>query len=246
MKSFAAVFALIFAFAAAEFTCDVYSCAKLEGDICARVNQTDSRLYFEFQTCPESKVCDLHLGTEPDHCNAFYTTPSKYPGEYAANETECFGGIYDKEKKICLGKKLNDTCSGDIDCGPKLFCSSQICVPALKEGEACGAAAKCDAHLVCNKGNCTKVGSLKEDIEASAPAACKSFYIMNGRCHEGPKLLTSNGKKAEEPIECPGDCTYTLNGTNHSSSCICGKTEFGRPFCTPGKGDVDITDVIFV
>ncbi len=248
MKSFAFVLAFIALTVFAQHTCDRYNCTtSLEDGQCARIDQIDQPkpyIVFQLQTCKDSKqICDLRFGAEPDYCRTVRTSPTKFPGEFCLNDTDCFSG---KCNATCQGLSEGAECSDDSQCNTKLFCNStRQCAPVKKENDDCSSSVKCDSYLVCNNLKCTKIGSLEDNSKATAPAACKSFFILNGTCTAGPTLVRPEEEPTEGPIVCPGKCTYKLaDNKEFTEPCVCGRTADGIPLCNPGKGDISTDDVI--
>lgn len=244
MKSLAIVMACVALSVMAEFTCDVYSCSELAKGQCASIEWSINHSLYKLQACPDKKVCDLHLGVEPDTCEDSRTTPYRFPGELCAKDAECFGGKC--EKNVCQGAASGESCNDDSYCNPGLYCDAaeKKCVPTKKRGDDCSTG-KCDAFLVCDQKKCTDVGRLENNKPASAPAACKSFYVRNGACSAGPTLIRAATDPQTGPITCPasGECHYKLGNQEIAEPCTCGRTEKGTKYCNPGKGDMNPDNV---
>ena len=240
MKSL--IMAFIVLLAAAQNTCDIYNCTTLDKGQCSIMKDEGNHMFFELMACPESQVCDLHFEAEPDVCMPSYTAPLLYPGEYCLNNTECYSGIC--TASVCIGKKVDGECSEDSQCDAKLYCDAikKVCIPAKKKGENCGEQERCDVSLVCNNNTCIDIGSLELDVQATAFAACKSFYLFDGKCAVGPKLERGATDPKEGPIVCTKECVYS-GLENFTKPCSCGKTTNGTAFCNPGKGDIKLDDV---
>jgi len=228
-------------------TCDKHSCTDLGVNECAKVEQGAQQLTFHLKPCKDDEKCQLLFGSTPDICRPAKEVPTSYPGEYCEFNENCYGGNCNVTAKVCLGASSGETCTDDSNCNPRLYCDKEIkkCVDVKKENDACSFSQKCDTHLVCNKGTCVKIGSLKDEIPASAPAACESFYTAKGVCAKGPKLVRDD--KDIFPILCPGHCTYKFeDGHEITENCMCGRNDNGDSYCNPGKGDIDLSDVFFM
>jgi len=244
MKSLVIVLGLIAAALAAEMKCDKYICDPgLMAGVCNSAELTEDITRFHLKECNQSSGCNLGPDVN-DTCVDGFVLPSRYPGEYCSATGECFVG--ECVNNSCSGLPEGGQCKEDMNCNPRLYCDKGACVPVKKIGDACSNTMKCDTHLTCNNQICTGVGSLDENMPATAVAACKSFFILNGQCKAGPKLLKKEGGAAVGPVTCVATqgCVYTITPElNFTDTCQCGRTPEGDMYCPPGKGDMDLTDV---
>ena len=102
-------------------------------------------------------------------------------------------------------------------------------------------------NSICNEGHCVKLGSVSVKKNATAPAACETFYIYNGTCQKGPVLISH---KKDNKFICSGTnntCNYSLkNGHKLTRHCQCGMNPEGNSYCNPGEGYFDIKPVFLL
>ena len=157
----------------------------------------------------------------------------QYSGNHCDSKTECLYGTC--VNSVC--KTKNDTCEIDFECDPGYYCFEKKCKELINHNGDCDSLNPCKVNLVCANGHCVKYGSIINKDKSTAPAACKSFYTIDGRCQEGPKLNNpNNGNK------CPnsGVCSYTLgDNKDYQEPCKCGVTDKGFSYCSPGIGNLD-------
>lgn len=233
-------FLLIFSLCS-DIKCPKYTCFEFGNDICARHSYEEGNSILYLKKCKESKVCDITDLHEEQVCKDYYSTPMLLPGEYCRNNTECYSGACTKDSNICNGTLLNDNCISDSECNPGLYCKEHVCVDTKKENNECDSINKCAAGLICNNKICIKIGSKSYNETATAPAACRSFFIDNGVCAPGPKINQS------DKYACPesGICTYFYGDNNNlTEGCHCGMTNTSKAYCNPGRGDVNSENVI--
>ncbi len=235
--------------------CDTYRRFPLPASKCAQTGFVSGHYQFLLNPCNYSQSCNLSLAIDStDSCTDLHSPPSRYPGESCDAASECLGGR-PCFQGFCLGKRVTEVCDRDEDCGPGLHCVVStdypgVCLPMMGLNETCDQGERCNVFLTCNNGICQKIGALGIGQPATNAMACDSFYIENGLCAVGPKLRRKKGKEvnnnATGPEECgpEGICEYfTQSGSNLSAPCQCGKTESGKAFCNPGRGDLDMTPV---
>lgn len=230
-------------YARANFECDVYKCDdSLASGIC--LQRKNNGLHFEYslKACDSGKSClidsTLNAGTCEAHLKA------KYPGEHCDHDSECLNSVCTPEK-ICDGLNESASCDIDYECNYGLYCHYEVgtgvCKKVVTLGGPCGPSERCDAGLVCNKGKCVIMGSIKEGDSADMGAACETFYTDGAKCVAGPKLVATN----DTPL-CSNTCSYSVAGSEKTVNlpCVCGMSETPRKYCRPGVGDLNIADVI--
>lgn len=247
MSTYFLLFCMIGLALADPLKCTFYNCYEFKDNICSSINKTfPDVIGFNLKACPDKTVCNLQFGDEPDTCAPNYTIPLRYPGEACKNPEECFSGNCNS---VCTGKKVDEACSDDADCDVELFCNLPTlkCKAVSKFNESCSTVIKCGAGLVCNDGTCLSIGSIENGKPASAPAACKSFYISGGNCTKGPILVAKSAQAGEDLHICKDKCQYQLGeGLMEPEFCQCGMTpDPAKSFCPPGRGELDLKDVIF-
>lgn len=243
--------------------CPIYNCTDF--------NNTDEKKFtckkmndevFNLQACPKpSLFCDLHYDTEEDICRESYSKPLKYPGEHCHTAAECYSKSCNNKTEggptVCLGWWINNNCTSDIDCDNTLYCNKEArrCLPWSKIDEECGISGKkCGPNGICGTNNrCILIGSLDNGNVTTAPRACKSQYMHEGLCQQGPKLKRTADDPQAGPIECPKEtkkCIYTFTSMSGETSeieedCECGRTENPQGlYCNPGVGDIDFSDYL--
>lgn len=244
------LFLFLFGFLlAADIKCPYYVCNTTLGqDICSQMKTSEPSVGFELNSCASEKICDLKLTEEPDTCSKSYSQPLRFPGEFCRASSECFSNECDVSTKVCKGKSQNASCESDDQCNVKLYCNltSKACEPLAKQDETC-TTGKCGVGLVCENERCLQMGILKKGDKATLPSACETFYIVDGLCAEGPKLQVKKDMVGgQEPIDCQGQCVYKVgNDTTITESCQCGMvSNASSTFCSPGRGDIDLKDVL--
>lgn len=217
-----------------------YVCGNLHNDTCSEVNDDTITL----KVCDNSKLCDFHPENKSNNCVQF--VKNRYPGEYCDYSKECINGAC--VKNHCF---INDTnsCEYNEHCNANYFCNSEKkCSKVAGDGDNC-ASSKCDVGLVCltNKNGtktCVKIGSLSLGNDSSSPAACRTYYVVDGKCAEGPKLLGFN-ENNRLPTKCKENCTYTIGSNKYITSCVSEKSADATLLCNPGIGDIDASKVMF-
>ena len=164
-----------------------------------------SELYLKKCEKPEH-VCDTYgMNSSEAICSPYYTKPRFYPGEYCRNSSECYTNNCNETTKKCIGKEFEDSCTKDAECNPGLFClkideKTGKCNHTQKLNDHCDENSKCGSNMVCEKNNCTLIGSKKNGVLADNKNACLSFFIISGKCAPGPKLqveMENNQKKSK-------------------------------------------------
>jgi len=241
MKSLVILLAITALTYAAE-NCLVYTCKDdLPKDVCSTKVINPTNITYTMKACEgDNKVCDVRL-KEKDQCADFYDQKLSYPGEYCRNNKECFKGNCPNETHVCTLNPGNTTCEDDLDCNPGLFCKSGNCVKQKMFNETCGKEDRCHPSFACNDSLCIKVGSGENGQKASSPLVCKSFYVEEGVCKEGPKLTNYT----DDGLKCPESnlCTYTIDKHDFTDKCRCGRNSAGVKYCQPGRGDINMQDV---
>eukprot|EP00830_Metopus_es_P013824 TRINITY_DN3487_c0_g1_i1.p1 TRINITY_DN3487_c0_g1~~TRINITY_DN3487_c0_g1_i1.p1 ORF type:complete len:405 (+),score=64.23 TRINITY_DN3487_c0_g1_i1:67-1281(+) len=238
-ESLAIILIMIASCVAGGMKCTNYTCASMEIDQCAVMKEEEGLTTYTINACNNSKVCDIQPSDLPIKCTDYYNYPFRYPGENCRHNAECKRGTC-SVNMTCTGGSKGDTCTDDLDCGPRLYCDSetQTCARALTKDADC-TNGKCDTPYVCNNKKCTSIGSLQIGDIATSPAACKSFYIKDSLCHEGPKLVRNESDPKSGPIECTEKCTYKLADVPYDEPCLCGKTDQMKGYCSPGRAEID-------
>jgi hypothetical protein len=118
------------------------------------------------------------------------------------------------------------------------------CAPLIAAGAPCNETNLCQVGLLCVNNNCTKIGSIENGKAAVVPATCKSYYMEDNKCTDGP-ILNETEKKLEV---CPssGECHYSFKGDANkkiTEPCVCGMTQNATGICRPGEGDTQLDDV---
>jgi len=237
---------LLLPFYASADACPIYTCNQnLPQDVCLSRREESGHIFIDLNICKESKVCDIYNILEDAKCKATYSYPLKYPGEYCHHNGECFSFRCDNYSKRCIGNPGGKECESDANCSNGLYCSDKnLCTQTKQDGQMCSEFEKCAAHLVCSKGTCTPMLSLENGERTDLPFACKSYFVLDGVCKEGPKLRREENDPESGPIPCNrGNCTYLLGESELVEPCQCGMTETEEQYCRPGIGDVDLADV---
>jgi len=218
-------------------TCPIYS-DNLEKEECSKLEVNETKITLYIKACPkENEYCHYFFKSEVEKCSE--DPPKRYPGEYCNDGKNCFSSKCDNDKKICKGQGDGEDCEKDYECDVGFFCFERKCKALLSKGETCDGTNKCKVNLICNKDKCTEYGSLDKDTEASAPAACKSYFIEGGKCQVGYKLESPRDACKENT------CKYSQEGKDApTKDCVCGVTEEGNSYCNLGEADVDPTPVL--
>jgi len=225
--------------------CDKYLNNLTDGECSsAEVNRTE--MIFHLKKCKKDQYCSYlfpltsnRSSGEAEKCSN--ESPKKYIGEYCTNDKECQSSECNLVRKTCASSKSKCEEHGDCDIG--LYCSTdKKCAELEDKGKKCSETKKCKVKLICNNEICTEVGSVAKLGDASAPAACETFYIADKKCQEGPKL--ENGSRVCS--ENNDKCIYkNYEGKLIEEKCQCGMTAEGKSYCSPGIGDMDIGPVFF-
>ncbi len=242
-------FLLLFAICAVCQQCPKYVCnSELPTGTCLLKREQWGSLIFELNQCELGQVCDIYDMDLEAKCSSNYSHPLKYPGEVCTVDSECTSSVCNNSTKICTGRREKEACQTDIDCHAGMYCSpapAKICLQTRKEGEKCSLHERCAPYLVCSRGECVLQASLENGADADVPAACKSFFINNGKCSAGPSLKRLPDDPTEGPIPCHDNrCVYisAVGQTEFSEPCQCGHLESGEPLCAPGVGDFSFED----
>lgn len=256
---------MIVGIALADFTCQRYTCNEKELELnkqCVNhtVNSTQispcGKVTVNDEELEEDRVKELFCYKPPDMGQESYCTIRDFieyllPGERCNVTRDCTSGNCternsckkgtkcDKSSKLCRGRGERDFCSSDNDCNEELYCGERgICIPTITAGKGCNEEKKCESNSFCYKGNCTVFGSLEIGTPATVVAACRTYFIHEGKCAIGPK------RKGDHICPHTNVCTYTLAGEDKTEPCVCARNKEGSKFCPPGLGDIDITPVI--
>lgn len=227
----AAFFAL--ALATDAFTCNKYSCDTVFKDpnACMKFDLNGASNQVHLKPCPQDMVCDPALVKGDEAlCAKNYSSPKYYPGEYCRVDSECFSRKCVKD--VCEGGAKESVCTEHWQCDKGLRCLNGKCAATLEAKGRCAAAEECSVNLVCDNGECVKIGSKKVGDLASAPGACVTFYVSGGKCEQAPKLKSSSDT----------ECVYT---NDKKDMPLCGMTTTGKKYCNYAAGDVNIQDVLF-
>ena len=234
MKIIALGLVVIIAAHVGAIECVKYECpSKLDKpNMCANITATLTQLL----PCSEdSTYCPISFNIEDEvFCKPKHKDAILYPGEYCIEKEECISGVC--TGKVCVGAKENEGCRSDNNCNAGLACINEVCMKLVGVGEPCNATGRCDASTFCSNAICVRYGSIENGKPTTIPGLCKSFFLKDGVCVEGPKRVGD--------AKCINDaCNYTLGGGFYLESCVCGRTINADGFCSPGKGDVNLEDV---
>ena len=158
-------------------TCRAWECQEGLGGgqtginrICANFTGTIS---VAEQCSPDSFLCDVQPNLEArSNCTEFSPLPWKAnlpPGDSCSVNEECQSRncTQVEGRGLCIGAAQNATCTSDIACAEGHFCytnpddQTRSCQPAIRAGQPCSGAARCEFGTMCANHTCTKVGSLK-------------------------------------------------------------------------------------
>ena len=237
---------VLFAFVAQTFslTCPTFTCTKaFENKLtCATKTIVDNVFSVIIKPCDDDKfACPFtERLDEDDICT---DVPVKmYPGEVCNTGNDCINGTC-KDGKCKSGEVGND-CKTHMDCGEALYCLNKKCANLVDANGACSDTVLCKVGLACANGNCTKIASIENEKPAFVPATCKSYYMENGACTDGPIL--NEADKKSETCPRPEGCQYTFKGKPDkkvTEPCVCGMTPNSTGICRPGEGDTKLDDV---
>ena len=213
--------------------CPIYNCTldRVEKTAaCAFKNIT----HVDMKLCKASdELCPAPTGLDEESlCTKKTLLKNLYPGEYCETVDQCLYGTCEKNK--CSGDPVNKACKHDTDCNVGLYCNGEVCTALLPLNTDCTNGTRCDVGSFCYNGNCTLFAQLEDGTPATIPAACKSYYIVEGKCQTGPKWAKSANNST---------CNYTLGNNSFEEQPVCGKQSNGEPICTKGKGDTPLDDV---
>ena len=226
------LFFMVLALASNQIQCPIYGCSTTISDhnTCATWNFDG----IHFNKCSKGKTCLIPSGfEEKSYCVDTESLPSLLPGSNCQNSHQC---LYNGEcvKSVCQGKNSGQNCKTNKECDVDMYCKSGICTHVTN---SCNQGEPCASDRRCYKGNCIIIGQLDNGQPSDNPELCKSYYIVDGKCQIGPKLI-GNGI-------CPKDsnCIYNLNGVKITQSCLCSKSANGKKYCPLGIGDHDLSAV---
>lgn len=227
-----------------SLTCPTFACTQnfTNNQTCASKTIVGNVFSVLIKPCADSKLaCPFTENLdEDDLCAA--PVLKMYPGEFCNTAADCIQGTC--TGNICQSGAAGATCKTHLDCGAGLFCLSGNCTALIGVGGACSDTTLCQVGLICAAGNCTKIASIENNQPAVVPATCKSYYMENGNCTDGPML---NDTERKMPACTPdGVCHYTFKGTAGkiaTEPCTCGLTNYTTGVCRPGEGDAKLDDV---
>ena len=216
--------------------CNKYS-DQLGNNNCSKIKSDEESIEFFLKKCPNNKYCYYYLEETDEKC---HDKPFKrLPGEYCNENDDCESNDCLKKNKVC--KVKNENCTTSKDCSPGYYCNhasnasgNSTCVELKKITETCGLTDPCHLNLVCDNNTCKEIGSLKNGSPAMAPAACKSFYLVNGLCQNFPILTNTTLECTKENYICEYINATTKNKTK--TNCSCGINREGISYCIPEVG----------
>lgn len=202
----------------------------------------DNETFF-IRECSGENICYANTETTVGYCLP-YIPFTKLPGEYCEELNECWNKICGVKNK-CVGLGLGAECTRHEECNYDLACNYTTgvdgvvpgtCIDAPSSGKCVNGA--CDPPSVCNKGNCTKFGSVADGEPADNWQACISFYVDEGKC-------TPQYEKIEDsPKE--GICKYSYKigdvVKNFTEEPVCGNNS--ELYCNEPRHKVNITNVL--
>ena len=213
--------------------CFKYNCVEDANNTDTCMSAKDNT--FNFITCKERYKCILlDNSTELAKCRNS-SNLTNLAGEYCDNNEYYCGHGLECVSNICRGKNVSDPCQSDSECDTELYCFKGNCTSPTKKCDEDGS--KCRSNEFCAKGICVIIAQLPNGNLSDSPAACKSYYVMGGKCADGPKLKESKNKSEI--------CEYEIGGKKYIDTGICEKSEKGGKFCPLGKGNINIDNVIF-
>ena len=252
MKTILLVTLLLGSLYAEPEKCQRYRCAALSDPKgCSKTEKIDDVIVHTLNPCKnQDEFCDfVHPFGETDQCVLYGSRPELYPGEFCKDDQECISGTCQAKKKgqpkVCIGNEREEYCDNDGDCNPGLYCHSHLCKPVVPLGSKCDDEHKCSATGVCDLNECVLIGSKSPGDASDVPAACSTFFIFKGECAKGPKLKADG---VAQKAMCPktGECVYKLeaeSGIKITQPCKCGMVDDTAPYCMPGNGDIQYSDV---
>ena len=134
----------------------------------------------------------------------------RYPGEYCDSNNQCHEGNKCKGY-VCRGRKVGEFCNSHINCDVELYCNNKRCTEPTN---TCDKNKLCKSNEVCDNGKCVVMAQLENGANAFVPAACKSYYLVGNKCHEGPKLNPNTNSKESF-------CKYKIGNNIINGSKIC-------------------------
>ena len=219
--------------------CPIYLTKTIDDGKCSSYEVNDTKTILYLKKCPKDKYCHYKFPLKSNVESCSDKSLKQYTGNYCDSKTECLYGTC--KDSVC--KTDNNICEIDFECNPGYYCRENKCEELINRTHSCDSLNPCKVNLVCANGQCVKYGSIENKHNSTAPAACKSFYTIGGKCQKGPELNNpNNGNK------CPksGVCSYTLgNNNNHQEPCKCGVNDKGLSYCSPGIGGLDPTPVCY-
>eukprot|EP00826_Nyctotherus_ovalis_P033919 TRINITY_DN2772_c0_g1_i5.p1 TRINITY_DN2772_c0_g1~~TRINITY_DN2772_c0_g1_i5.p1 ORF type:complete len:238 (+),score=16.29 TRINITY_DN2772_c0_g1_i5:100-813(+) len=211
--------------------CFNYSCNidKLNGNVCAIWNDYQ----IELTMCEGSKVCQLPSSMDDTgRCIDKSSITNRLPGEYCDTSNQCRSR--NCNCNLCIGIAENGSCTTHEDCDIELYCNSGVCASPT---HACSAEAKCMSNEFCVDGVCHGYGLVKVREKAKVPALCESYYVEEGKCATGPKVVGNRSMPKNETGK--NLCSYTGGKGLVEGSSICGMNENIRTeYCPLGRGDL--------
>jgi hypothetical protein len=243
MKTLFTLFAIICTVYAYNLSCPLYNCsdtAVAKDEECALECIGNLTL----KKCNTNLTCQpINFGSPSVCIKSTIPDYSVLPGEVCTEEKQCT--INKCKDSTCAGYGKNESCNSTSQCDKGLYCKDKKCIETGKKGDSCNDHNRCSVNLICNRIDytCIEYGSIKVEQDAPFPAACETYnQDKDGKCAEAPKI--KNLKK----LECPesGKCEYLINEESITTPCTCAKTDTGKKYCPPGKGDIDVSSVILI
>ncbi len=167
---------------------------------------------------------------------------NKCLNNFDCTSRDCFNGI-------CKGVEKNGYCDEHRDCDVGLRCrkDKNICDLQIVAGEnGCLSDFDCSNSAGCMSGACVTYTyiklsyfSLGKNKTTTSDVFCKSVFMMNGVCLNGPRVTNK-----DLPYHCiinstyTEKCIYNFAGSEFKFDCQCGVNSDGDAFCPLPSGEI--------
>ena len=227
-----------------EAECKDYLCSELKSIYCLKRHEKTIVVHVQ-NVCNKEEVCTVNSNLT-GFCIANQKDDIKirYPGESCDPDNDIFGSDCkfgprhcDRERKLCKGQGVGNTCRSSSDCQNGLFCGLGLCQKTRSVGDRCDTDADCGHTAFCYFSNlrnlhgvCTRYMGLKVGQKAAWKLSngiwthndphifCETFYAdVNGVCAEGFKspnkgMLCEGNSDCENSIGEEFYCRCTYKG----------------------------------
>lgn len=146
----------------------------------------------------------------------------QHPGEPCNFNEHCESKVC--KNHVCVGAKLDEACSKNVDCGIGMYCSGSRCTSLKTIGSSCNNDFECANDLGCIDGKCVEYFTQAVGTEVDNPQLCNFNIARTGT--NGKYICDALILEKEECGEGQDKCTYRWfkGNTLYETDCQCDPT----------------------